>query len=71
MKELIEDMLAKGIIEPSSSPRSLPVVLILKKTGGLRFCVDYQRLTSITHSGAYPLPTIQEILGWGFRLFQY
>lgn len=62
IKELVDDMLAKGVIEPSASPWASPVVLIPKKTSGLRFCVDYRKLNTITHSDAYLLPTIQDIL---------
>lgn len=62
VQELVEEMLTVGVIEPSSSPWASPVVLVPKKTGGVRFCVDYRKLNAITQSDAYPLPTIQEIL---------
>ena len=60
--ELIQEMLDKDVIERSMSPWASPVVLIPKKTGDYRFCVDYRKLNSITQNDAYPLPTINEIL---------
>ncbi|KAL2091743.1 hypothetical protein ACEWY4_011541 [Coilia grayii] len=62
VKGLVQDMLDKDIIEPSSSPYAAPVVIIPRKVGKPRFCVDYRRLNAITLPDAYPLPTIHEIL---------
>ncbi|KAI2664186.1 Retrovirus-related Pol polyprotein [Labeo rohita] len=62
IKQLIDKMIEADVIEPSSSAWASPLVLIPKKTGGYRFCVDYRKLNSVTQSDAYPLPTIQEIL---------
>ena len=45
---LLEDMKNKGVIEESDSPWSSPVVLVEKKAGSLRFCVDYRRLNDVT-----------------------
>ncbi len=62
VKEQLEEMLARGIVEPSCSGWASPVVLVPKKDATMRFCVDYRKLNAITDSDAYPLPNITEIL---------
>jgi len=54
----LEKMLASGVIRPSKSPWGAPVVLVRKKTGELRFCIDFRRLNEVTKKDAYPLPRI-------------
>ena len=54
-EECVNDMLTGGQIEPSDSPRSSPVVLVTKKEGGSRFCVDHCRLNDVTVKDTYPL----------------
>lgn len=55
-------MLDKGIIRPSSSSYASPVILVKKKDGAIRFCVDYRGLNSITSKNVYPLPRIDDAL---------
>ena len=58
----IQDLLQKGLIEPASGAWSSPVVLVKKKDGSWRFCIDYRQLNAVTLQDAYPLPRIDESL---------
>ena len=55
-------MLEAGIIRPSTSNWSFPILLVPKKDGGKRFCVDFRKLNQVTKRYVYPLPLIDDIL---------
>ncbi|CAF3829521.1 unnamed protein product, partial [Rotaria magnacalcarata] len=62
INQQVKEMLNNHIIRSSSSPWSSPVVIIKKKDGSPRFCVDYRRLNAITERDVYPLPRIDDII---------
>ena len=62
MREHIKEMLETNVIRPSLSPYASPIVLVRKKDGKLRFCIDYRKLNSKTVKDAHSLPTIEETL---------
>ena len=62
VEEEIKKMLDNDVIQPSQSPWASPVVLVTKKDGSIRFCVDYRRLNQVTRKDAYPLPNINDCI---------
>ncbi|CAN2387656.1 Reverse transcriptase (RNA-dependent DNA polymerase) [Pristimantis euphronides] len=62
VKSMVSSMLSNQVIRESQSPWAAPVVLVRKKDGTLRFCVDYRKLNAHTVRDAYPLPRIEESL---------
>ena len=62
VQEEIREMLDKGVIVPSKSPYSSPIVMVPKKDGTNRMCIDYRKLNEITTKNAYPLPRIGQTI---------
>jgi hypothetical protein len=62
IKKSINDMLKAGIIEPSRSPWASRIVIVRKKDGTPRFCVDYRDLNNVTVKDSYPLPYQTDIM---------
>lgn len=62
MEKAVRDLLAQGVIEKSNSPWSSAVVLVKKKDGTTRLCVDYRALNDVTVKDSYPLPRIDDTL---------
>jgi hypothetical protein len=58
----VDKMLEAGIIEPSFSEWSNPIVMVKKPNGKYRFCLDFQKVNSISKKDAYPLPNMNGIL---------
>jgi len=61
-KQQITDMLQQGVIQPSHSPWASPIVLVKKKDGKYRFCIDYRKLNGVTKKDAHPLPRVDDLL---------
>jgi hypothetical protein len=60
-RDEINKLLDQGRIEESTSPWSSPIVLVRKKNGSVRFCIDYRKLNNITTKDAFPIPRIDDI----------
>ncbi|XP_029919926.1 uncharacterized protein LOC115368085 [Myripristis murdjan] len=62
LMEEIEVMLELGVIEPSTSEWSNPVVLVIKKDGSIRFCIDFRKVNAQSDFDAYPLPRLDDLI---------
>jgi len=62
LKKQIEGLLEKQFIRPSVSPWEAPVLLVKKKDGSSRLCVDYRQLNKLTIKNKYPLPRIDDLM---------
>lgn len=70
-KKQLEDLLDKKFIRPSVSPWGAPVLLVKKKDGSMRLCIDYRQLNKVTIKNRYPLPRIDDLMDQlvGARVF--
>jgi hypothetical protein len=62
LKSQLEELLEKQFIRPSVSPWGAPVLLVKKKDGSMRLCVDYRQLNKVTIKNRYPLPRIDDLM---------
>ena len=62
MQKELREMLDTGTLERSRSEWAAPIVLVKKKEGSLRLCVDYRQMNFITQMDAYPMPRIDDLI---------
>jgi len=62
LKKQLEELLEKKFIKPSVSPWGAPILLVKKKDGSMRLCVDYRQLNKVTIKNKYPLPRIDDMM---------
>ena len=63
INDQVNEMLRNNLVEPAASPWASNVVLVRKKDGSMRLCVDYRALNAATYKDSYPLPHIDTCLG--------
>ena len=62
VQQELKEMLAEVIVETSTSEWAAPIMLVQKKDGSFRFCVDYRKLNSVSRADAYPMPRMDELI---------
>lgn len=60
--KMVDDLLKNDVIQPSESPWNAPIVVVAKKNGDIRLCVDYRRLNAVTRRPIFPIPATQQLL---------
>jgi len=62
IEEMVKSFLDNNLARCSNSPWASPIVMVRKKDGSLRFCVDYRNVNAVTRKDAFPLPHINNTL---------